>query len=113
MESQDLHQCLVPILSHPPILTSFPSYLPILVSFIRQHRPAFCKNHSTLIATEAQEYAREIGMKYFETSAKTNLNVTEVFDDIAANLLRLPTSTRSIIRIGEPAGSDRRGKCRC
>eukprot|EP00954_Amorphochlora_amoebiformis_P014528 1137033-Amorphochlora_amoeboformis.AAC.1 len=56
MESQDLHQCLVPILSHPPILTSFPSYLPILVSFIRQHRPAFCKNHSTLIATVDNVY---------------------------------------------------------
>ena len=36
--------------------------------------------------TEAREYARNIGALYWETSAKTGLNVTELFMDICSSL---------------------------
>lgn len=39
-------------------------------------------------AEEAQAHAAENGLVYWETSAKTNVNVQEVFDDIAKRLPR-------------------------
>ena len=37
---------------------------------------------------EGMEFAQSKGLKYIETSAKTNENISEVFNDIAKRILK-------------------------
>jgi len=46
-------------------------------------------------ADEAKAYADENGLLFFETSAKTNQNVNEMFRSIAVKLPKTPTQPRS------------------
>lgn len=41
-----------------------------------------------VMETEADDYAKGLGLKYFEVSAKENINVEEMFTDIAKALPR-------------------------
>merc|ERR1711907_90027 len=63
-------------------------------------------------ATEAQEYAKDNGLFFKETSAKTALNVEELFKDIAKKLPKDPypqTSDKPGVNIDEPDGAQSGG----
>jgi Ras-related protein Rab-5C len=63
---------------------------------------------------EAQAYADENGLFFFETSAKHNLNVTEVFEEIAKRLPRAaaPAAPQGGIQLNTPE-ADRPKKTGC
>jgi Ras family len=50
---------------------------------------------------DAQAYADENGLVYWETSAKTNANVSELFDDIAKRCARCCRSS-SVVTMRNP-----------
>ncbi len=47
----------------------------------------------TVSESDARTYANETGLLYFETSAKQNLNVVNVFEDVADRLPRATAPT--------------------
>jgi len=66
------------------------------------------------VATEeAQAYAAENGLFYWETSAKTNVNVQEVFEDIAKRLPRAaaPPPIAGGITLDAPAQQPKKSTC--
>ncbi|KAK9867040.1 hypothetical protein WJX84_010578 [Apatococcus fuscideae] len=64
---------------------------------------------------EASAYAEENGLAFCETSAKTNVNVLEVFTDLATRLPRpsapQPQSTSGITLTEQPPASARKSGC--
>jgi len=71
-------------------------------------------------ATEAQEYAKDNGLFFKETSAKTALNVEELFKDIAKKLPKDPykePADKAGVNIDEPgnehSGGGGGGDCKC
>jgi Ras-related protein Rab-5C len=64
-------------------------------------------------AEDAQSYADENGLVYFETSAKTNANVSELFDDIAKRLPRSapPPAPAAGITLAEPPAQAKKSAC--
>ena len=60
---------------------------------------------------EAEKLAGEKGLPYFEASAKTNQNVAEAFEDLAARVLRRkgPASSDAVLLSEEPPA--RRSRC--
>merc|ERR1712093_642094 len=72
-------------------------------------------------ATEAQEYAKDNGLFFKETSAKTALNVEELFKDIAKKLPKDPykePADKAGVNIDEPGdgaggGGGGGGDCKC
>jgi Ras-related protein Rab-5C len=51
-----------------------------------------------VLESDAKEYASEAGLLYFETSAKDNINVAELFDTVADKL------PRAVAAVQQPAG---------
>ena len=72
--------------SHPwqawPLVTELALADPILAPQFYDRR-LFGLDLPQVATEEAQSYADENGLVYWETSAKTNANVTELFEDIA------------------------------
>lgn len=63
-------------------------------------------------AEEARTYAQENGLIYMETSAKTGMNVRELFIAVAQKLPKSPSSTDNLsIPISPSAQEDRTGCC--
>ena len=62
---------------------------------------------------EGQAYAAENGLAYFETSAKTNVNVQEVFEDIAKRLPRAaaPPPLAGGITLDAPTHEPKKSGC--
>jgi Ras-related protein Rab-5C len=67
--------------------------------------------------SDAKEYASEAGLLYFETSAKDNINVTELFDTVAEKLPRAAAAQQPPaggIQLNEtpvPAGGRKASSC--
>ncbi|CAH0371404.1 unnamed protein product [Pelagomonas calceolata] len=60
---------------------------------------------------EAEKLAGEKGLPYFEASAKTNQNVAEAFEDLAARVLRKKApSSDDVVRLADEAPT-RRSRC--
>ncbi|KAL2078248.1 hypothetical protein ACEWY4_025933 [Coilia grayii] len=76
-------------------------------------------NKRTVEFQEAQDYADENGLLFMETSAKTALNVNEIFMAIAKKLPRNDPQggagtvgrTRTGVDLNEPASQSRMGQC--
>lgn len=67
---------------------------------------------------EAKIYAEESGLLYFEASAKTNVNVTEIFDAVADGLPKATAATASPgggggVQLDEPAAPPSRKNACC
>lgn len=62
---------------------------------------------------EAAAYSQEAGLLQYETSAKTNVNVLNVFEDIADRLPRTAPAPPPVpaIQLGETPQQRRRGAC--
>lgn len=72
--------------------------------------------------TDAEAYAREAGLLFFETSAKSGENVAEIFDTIAETLpheqvgprhVRPGGSRPGIMVTNENANTNAAGACAC
>lgn len=68
---------------------------------------------------EAEKFAETLGASYFESSSKTNYNVTEVFDHIGHILQKrrgdapaAPTTRSSTVELSGD-GAATKGKCKC
>lgn len=87
----------------------------------RQLQPIRCKGKTPaprLRRTRcAQAYAEENGLLFWETSAKTNVNVAEVFNDIAERLpcaaAAAPQRATDSITLTEPAPQQRKRSWCC
>ena len=60
---------------------------------------------------EATKYANEIGSFYIEVSAKMNLNIEKLFDEIANRLPKVQIKNENLKLIDYPTPVD--DKCRC
>lgn len=62
----------------------------------------------TVSEEDAQSYAEESGLLYFETSAKDNVNVTELFDTVAEKLPKAaaPQQPSGGIQLGDAQPQD-------
>jgi len=67
---------------------------PSLVLALVGNKADLAESRATLIE-EAQQFATQNGMLYFETSAKTNNNVTELFNAIAQSLPKKMNKTNN------------------
>ncbi len=66
------------------------------------------------VATEeAQAYADENGLVFWETSAKTAANVTELFEDLAGRLPKSapPPPTQGGITLADPPAAPKKTTC--
>lgn len=55
-----------------------------------------CSKESKVISTEkGQQLADEYGLKFFETSAKTGENISELFHDVAQTIIKSKPSGES------------------
>ena len=72
---------------------------------------ADCDNR-VIEAEEARTYAQENGLIYMETSAKTGMNVRELFIAVAQKLPKSPSSADNLsIPLSPSAQEDRTGCC--
>lgn len=78
---------------------------------------SYCSRCARLVQVtkeDAQSYADENGLFYWETSAKTNVNVNELFQDIAKRLPRAaaaPVATGGITLSEPPPQAAKRTGC--
>uniref|UniRef100_A0A8C0AQI1 Ras-related protein Rab-13 n=1 Tax=Buteo japonicus TaxID=224669 RepID=A0A8C0AQI1_9AVES len=59
---------------------------------------------------EAEKLAKEHGIRFFETSAKSSVNVEEAFSTLARDILQ--KSSRKAVTVPPPRGTNSRGECR-
>jgi small GTP-binding protein len=66
---------------------------------------------------DAKSYAEESGLLYFEASAKTNVNVTEIFDAVADGLPKAAAAAAAPsgggVQLDEPAAAPARKNTCC
>jgi len=67
-------------------------------------------NERTVPLEEAQTYSRSMSIDYMETSAKTNVNVTELFDLIAR---KLPRTENGLVDPDEVIITDKKKRKGC
>jgi Ras-related protein Rab-8A len=76
------------------------------------------KDQRVIDTSRGEALAKEYGIKFFETSAKNNENVTEAFYDIACDikkrLMADPPATKSGDRVvlGSGSGGSKEGCCK-
>lgn len=76
-------------------------------------------NRKVVVTEDAQGFADQMGIQLFETSAKENINVEEMFMAVTRMVLRTKREQRerqqqsqdSNIKLGERKGSKKKNKC--
>jgi len=74
----------------------------------------FCFSPYFPFTQEAEAYAEDSGCLYMETSAKTNMNVAELFTQIATRLPKQEPETSPVLILDQPpAPTTPDRQCRC
>jgi GTPase SAR1 family protein len=74
------------------------------------------KAERTVSTEEGAKLAEDFNMKFFETSAKSNLNVNETFTYLTQEILKIsenksPGSSVTLDKDKKKKGKDEKGKC--